>query len=610
MARLTGPNHADRLVYIDSGGNLRSATGKTAQYYADLAGTTAADVLTEAGVVVPVSGNAAVATVGANSLLPRLQYPPNDVDMIYVSVNGGPITPLPADADSQVDAVETRVGSLESGNPTLALWASAPSGGDDTAALQALLNQIPAAGGAIYLRAGNYSVPTGGLTCSNPVAIHGVGAGTYESGGTRLVCSSSTATLLTLASPGSVVSGVAFVNSSGTRPTAGAGLLCTDFDWGRVERCLFIGFWNNAQVDVGYFYSFAKCAFLRPVNYGLYMRNTASGQFDHGDQVVEGCNFSKYGDTTYGGTAVRWESGGGLRIIGSKVNAGTQPGYTSTDFWEYGFRTVMQSGATSVHTITGCSVEGFKVDGVKIEGASGSSFGKISIVGNELLSSGSTGSGYAFHLDGSLASTLNTPVITGNVAYGGCGGVKLNTVRQSVVTGNNFAQCTGDALNLTRVTNLIQGDNLFATQITDVDATDALIGSVVAGRVRGNPWKYAKEIYQLTSNSFYGKIKPGEFSAGILTVRVSANVSGVGGVRLEQRRSITRGSSAAAVVVAGTIGTDVAIGAASAELTITYDVAAESGYVKPKVTSVNARATTGVVEVIYEGSAHVVSYAD
>ena len=121
---------------------------------------------------------------------------------------------------------------------------------------------------------------------------------------------SATANLLTLTKGGTVVTGIAFINASNTRPTAGSALLCTDFDWGRIERCLFRGFWNNVQVDSGYFYSIRDTAFLAPVNYGCYMRNTAPGQHDHGDQVLEGCNFSKYGDVIkwgYGSTlGIRW----------------------------------------------------------------------------------------------------------------------------------------------------------------------------------------------------------------------------------------------------------------------------------------------------------------
>ena len=339
---------------------------------------------------------------------------------------------------------------------------------DDTAAIQAAIDAMPTVGGVLYFPAGKYLVPAGGLTCNKPITILGDGMGSYEttSGGSRILCPSTTAVLLTLSVPGNVITGMAFENTATVgSATAGTALLCTDFDFSRVERCMFIGFWNNVQVDVGYFYSFSKCVFLRPVNYGLYMRNTATGQFDHGDQVIEGCTFSKYGDNHDGSTGIRWESGGGLRIIGTKMNAGTQPGYTGTRFWDNGIVVRMANGATSVFTVTGCSIEGFKVDGIYVDLTdTATNFGKISITGNEFLCSGSFNDNYAMKFNGSGANRANSISIVGNVAYGGCGGVKLKQARYVSVTGNVFYDCTGDALYLQYAQGIEWSGNSFGTK--------------------------------------------------------------------------------------------------------------------------------------------------
>lgn len=472
---------------------------------------------------------------------------------------------------------------------------------DDTTAFQAAMDAIPAAGGVLYIPAGSYLIANGGLTCTKPITIMGTGAGTYESGGSRLICTSETATLLTLYSPGAVVTGVAFVNTSAVRPTAGVGLLCTDFDWGRVERCVFIGFWNNMQVDSGYFFSVSKCAFLAPRNYGLYMRNTAVGQFDHGDQIVEGCNFSKYGDAIDGSTAIYHESGGGLRIVGCKVNAGTQPGYTTTGFWDRGFHTFIQLGSTSVYVVSGCSVEGFYLDGVRVEGVANSSFGKITITGNEFLSSKSTSN--TMYIDGANM-ILNSVVITGNVAYGSGGGINLKNLTGAVVVGNNLYGVSQPALQMRKAKDIVFRDNLFSSSIIDFDANDSTNNP--AGRARPI-YEYRKDLLNMTTTEQYGTIEPGLYSAGIITVRVVADVSGVGGVMLLQKRQILRANGA--VTVGDIVGADLAFGPAAAELSITYDVST-SPFVRPKLTSVNGNPVKGGIEIAFEGRPYTVSYAN
>ena len=479
---------------------------------------------------------------------------------------------------------------------------------DDTLAIQAIFDSLPNNGGSVYFPAGDYLIPNGGLICEKPVNMIGVGTGLYEGGGSRLITTSPTATLLTLTSPCAVVTGITFESKSLTRPTASVGLFCTDFDWGRIERCMFIGFWNNAQVDSGYFYSFSKCVFLRPINIGLYMRNTAIGQFDHGDQIIEGCNFSKYGDPINGGTALRWESGGGLRLVGNKVNAGTQPGYPDTGFFNYGFITAITaatSSSTSVNVISSNSVEGFLIDGIKVSLSNNLvKFGKVTIVGNELLASGNQG--FAINCIGSVSGGyyLDNVAITGNVAYGTGAGLQLNSVEKATVIGNDFFDCVGIGIKLYRANCIEMDNNLYSTSIVDDDAS--MITSQ-GGRDR-SARTFRKNIQSMNSSSYYGKVQPANYSAGLLKVKVFGNVSTVGSVRVEHIRAITRlyGS----VVVEGVIGTDILLGVAKTELSLSYDTTTDPGYVKVNVTSVNGKAFTGGIEVTYDGLSSVFSYAN
>lgn len=473
---------------------------------------------------------------------------------------------------------------------------------DDTLAMQAWLDSASAAGGVLNLPPGKYLVPNGGLMCSAPVQIVGAGTGTYETatGGSRILCSSATANLLTLSAPGSVVSGVTFENTADTRPTAGAALLATDFDWGRIERCMFIGFWNQVQVDAGYFYSIRDSAFLRPVNYGAYMRNTTAGQTDHGDQIVEGCNFSKYGDTIDGATAIRWESGGGLRIVGCKANAGTQPGYTSTGFWTGCVSLHLTGGATSVFVVTGCSWEGYLADAIKISGESGTTFGKATITGNEFLSSGSGGA--CLKADGTNMGTLNSIVFSSNVAYGAGGGVSLTKVTRAVVANNELGGLLLSWLTLTDVDKIRLTGNQIETATADNDAND---GSSAVGQGR-DPWHYRRDIVGMAGSAVqFGSFKLGNYGMAKVTVRVRGNAQTVGGFYLEQTRFVSR--ALVAPVVGATIGTDLALGPGAAEVSITWDTTSGTYHLRPRLTSVNGKTVFGVIDVTVDGPVYVLS---
>ena len=89
MARLIGPDDGSRLAYgMDVNNRLTSAAGLPAVVYSDEAGTLLADILTyPGGIAVPDSE----LTVAATSLLPLFQFP-DGADVVYVSVNGGPVT--------------------------------------------------------------------------------------------------------------------------------------------------------------------------------------------------------------------------------------------------------------------------------------------------------------------------------------------------------------------------------------------------------------------------------------------------------------------------------------------------------------------------------------
>lgn len=96
MARLTGPEEGVRAVYLRNG--LVRAQGRRLTLYADSALTTLADVRTVDGGLIPGS----TLLVDTSSRIPLFQYP-DSVDVVYTSVDNGPVIPLYARYDSRID---------------------------------------------------------------------------------------------------------------------------------------------------------------------------------------------------------------------------------------------------------------------------------------------------------------------------------------------------------------------------------------------------------------------------------------------------------------------------------------------------------------------------
>lgn len=104
--RHIGPDEAYRTVFLHDG--RARARGYQVPLYADEAGSVPADVLTLTGD--PIIDSTVV--VDAHSRIPLFQYPPGG-DVVYTSINGGPIVPLYARVDNRLDQLAERVADLE-----------------------------------------------------------------------------------------------------------------------------------------------------------------------------------------------------------------------------------------------------------------------------------------------------------------------------------------------------------------------------------------------------------------------------------------------------------------------------------------------------------------
>lgn len=124
MARLFGPDMGSRLVVLPSG--YRGA-GLIGTVYSNAGGTVLADILAYQPSNPTVPGAAivgSVITTDAYGLLPLFWFP-DSVDIVWISVNGGPVTPINADYDTRLDAIGVRVTAIEPAGSAVALRAGA-----------------------------------------------------------------------------------------------------------------------------------------------------------------------------------------------------------------------------------------------------------------------------------------------------------------------------------------------------------------------------------------------------------------------------------------------------------------------------------------------------
>jgi len=267
-------------------------------------------------------------------------------------------------------------------------------GVDDTTFVQAALTA--AAGNGRELRLNRiYNTPTGGLASTGTVTIRGIGgmltgdpvdtlSPTAKSG---LRCASGTATALALTNaPGSVLADFAVINDVATAPTSGTGIKFVgdgSTSQSSINRVAIVAFYDLMETS-GVFWTLDQCHFYDAVRYGLYLNNTGTNYYDHGDLGVFNSVFAQNYKTWQCGSALRWRAGGGLRIMGNKFLGGATVGNGSLYHFDYCVDVMAANGvATGDITCTGNSISNFSVAGIRlgIEGTTGS-FINTAIVGN------------------------------------------------------------------------------------------------------------------------------------------------------------------------------------------------------------------------------------
>lgn len=202
---------------------------------------------------------------------------------------------------------------------------------DDTAAIAAALSAIPATGGVLYFPAGTY-VTTGGFTITKPTIIRGDGGFLdylLVSTCSRITCTSSTAVLFTVHSRYAKFEDIALINTSGTTPTAGAGIKVEPSGFSDVGQKVdynsitVSGFYANIDSQMGWGWVFSDSLISDPVQYGISIKNVNNP--DGGNWCIDNCTFLAMNHSADAGIHVTGSGGG--RISNCKWTWGLTPAH-------------------------------------------------------------------------------------------------------------------------------------------------------------------------------------------------------------------------------------------------------------------------------------------
>jgi hypothetical protein len=477
----------------------------------------------------------------------------------------------------------------------------APGGTDDTALFVAAEALLPAAGGLLVLSAGTYALPSG-HSFAKRVRLVGQGMGNpYNSSGatfpdhrnqrgiTTIICSSATATALTFTVDGSSAADFAVVNTNAGTVSAGAGIATTLADLFTLDRVAVVGFYDCVDIDNGGMYAVRGCWIGNPVRYGVRLRNVALP--DEGDGFI-GDGTAIYCTTRDATAGINWESGGGIKLNGVKINGNTASGSNFGSGIRFNTATGVSS---SVCTITGCSIENTTVAiNFERQGASGT-FASVTIVGNELgVGSGGSNYGVLMQSDGFTNVVIDDNVIT-DIAFP----IIVNWGTGINIGSGNTYRNVGNGANQGAVTVgansvgvIVHPQHVYENDYITIDNSAAATPAMI-----DYDYNYSLGTISGSATTLWRLLVPAN-NAGTIDVEVSGNAVGVGAFQLRAVRSYSRTSGA---VTVATVWTDVEVGGTTG-VALTFDTAAVSGEVQVKIaTAGGASDIDGVVHMKVNG---------
>lgn len=490
------------------------------------------------------------------------------------------------------------------------------TGAADKAALQAFFNALPAGGAWVGMPNTLPGLPGTSYTLNGPVAITkpvklvGAGGGIV---GDSAASPAAPSTIyvntpdtdgLTVSAAGCTFEDFAVVNTSGTTPTAGAGIKDAAMSNSTLRGVTVLGFYNCLDLG-GTYYTVDSCHIYDPVNYGAYLHAASAPYNDHGDMGIHNTVFSSWTKNRNWPATIRYESGGGLRFIGNKINGGGQPGQSALGHPLIGIDLVATAASSSL-TIIGNSISACEQRMVSLTGAAG--WADITISGNEIATGLGAGNACIGVYVNYTGSSIHEVEITGNDFFNlAGGGIVTGAVLGLHIGPNHFGTgVVGPLISIASgvLGNVALGVRVDKQSIGTLDSIDIVkdnrnasitnagfssSANVLAG---GVDYDYQRNVI-LTANGVWQTefiIKVPRATGGVIEVELSGqngitgNSSGASrkGVYIKQVRAFDVSTSD--VVTLTTVGTDVANGAGAAFLAVQYVLAANQITVQVQTT--------------------------
>lgn len=339
----------------------------------------------------------------------------------------------------------------------------------DSAAIQAAHDALPPAGGIIRLAAGIFELGSTTISITKPTVFQGVGpsgggssipAGYTDTAITIIRYSSTTGVAITVAADACMFENFHLVNTAGSAPTAGAGILCTDGGAGfRFNKISVAGFYRNIAMTNGFEWFMNQCTLYDFIKSAIQISNPSLP--DAGDMSITACQI--YAGPTYNGSyGIEWNSAGGLKLLNTKFNARGGKSLTIGLLFA-----TADAISTSVFNIVANSFEnmgyGIHADDSQVATGTGH-ISKLSVIGNEFLCSNA-----AFMFQRTNVAYKTSQVnIASNIFSGGLsvGAIVLKTMDNVKINGNTYDSTVTLAKKIIVQSNVT---NLF----TDIDVVSA-----------------------------------------------------------------------------------------------------------------------------------------
>lgn len=272
---------------------------------------------------------------------------------------------------------------------------------DKAAVNDAIADRNAAGGGVLYFPTPvDKYLTDGGF---DPITTPGlvIGDGRFAS---VIDCTSTTESAFTISVDGAPVRDLGITHTGGTA-TAGAGITTVGGLMVDIQDCNIFGFYDGVDVE-NVLGGTIRGNFIQNCRrHGIRGRNTAIP--DAGDATITENTISS---NFAGGSAIRWESSGGLRIVNNKVNgAGAGSRFT------YGIDVEVGSGVvTSVLIINANSIENVESHAVRLIATGTGAYGQIIIDGLQVGLLNANNAGRAIYVSGAGITDLEIDNVIAN----------------------------------------------------------------------------------------------------------------------------------------------------------------------------------------------------